>query len=135
MLHRRLHRRSFLLGVGSLSVVAPAIVRATSLMPIKALMPIETFDLFSIAINSRGACRWTGYPNKSGYCIVNNGDVLVMLEYCGTPTNADWSATLQISQKYDGSLVLSKDLEGTFRRPDGTEYSLVNNQISECDAA
>jgi hypothetical protein len=55
-----LARRSFLTGLGAVLVAAPAIVRATSIMPVKR-MPVEL--------------RYDGYGNVrvySGYDVVDN---------------------------------------------------------------
>lgn len=52
-------RRGFLIGLGSLLVAAPAIVRAASLMPVRGIvMPVEPVaDVWAIAETSRALER------------------------------------------------------------------------------
>lgn len=44
-------RRSFIRGLISFTAAAPAIVRASSLMPVKALPPFDGFDLLHARLN------------------------------------------------------------------------------------
>jgi hypothetical protein len=76
-----MHRRSFLLGLGASLVAAPAVVRATSLMPVRGIvMPVELPDfvplgdgVFDIVYGTKNI-----FPVQS-FGPIRDGDVLEMV--------------------------------------------------------
>lgn len=64
-------RRAVLTGLGSLIISAPAIVRASSLMPVK-VMELTTVALGSDEINSYGERPWAGFIERLGYHAMEN---------------------------------------------------------------
>lgn len=61
-----MNRRSFIVGLAAL-IAAPAVVRATSLMPIK-LLPADPEVLLQAYISGIAHWRWVAYPNNALIC-------------------------------------------------------------------
>lgn len=71
-------RRSFIAGLGALFVAAPAIVRAASIMPVKALAGAEFefsgfYSLFILESTPRGHDHWFKKLFLNGIQIVPDG--------------------------------------------------------------
>ncbi len=136
-----IERRSFLKGFAAL-LVAPAIVRIENIMPVRALLPEALFELFvdpegkvvhSITINRRGFYLWRA-NRREHYLVGLDGHRLFEIgitdPHIYSPNEESWM-TGSVVRKADGTLDLTRNVSGTFLRPDGTLYHKRNGVISE----
>jgi hypothetical protein len=125
-------RRTFLVGLASI-LVAPAIVRAENLMPIRALTsdllyvePVGTV-IHSATILPDDAYLWMSC-RRDGEIVDLNQHRLFSFEFIARDP---MPMPRSVYRQPDGTIGLSRNTRGIFRRPDGSNYAKENGVIYE----
>jgi hypothetical protein len=137
-------RRGFLAGLGAALVTAPAIVRATSLMPVKQMLddgvvlhsmahPTPGVGVLSFGVSPTGYLRWESV-SIADVVVDGNGDQLLSFEVLGDPTSP-YPVIGEVRRLDNCSLSFNKGTIAYLRRRDGTDYIRVDGgPPQECAA-
>ena len=122
-----LDRRKLLCGLGAL-LAAPAIVRAASLMPVRALPPDlwpSSDMIFKIGLSRRACYRWVARPG--GDIVAGNGDSLIGLNIYPNGI-VDEMREISIKRRFNGEIDVPSDVEAIYFGRNGATYSMFNGQ-------